>query len=128
MIELIVDSDFHKLSVHWCNCEDLPHVLVTHGLFPTAPSYPRMAISVHLLDFYRALFERSCDAVNAMARALNTFYARRGYIITDKKVRFYFSNTVTAITQEHIGCTHSGCVSSRARLRSTVVQQSTNTH
>ncbi|KAG6887512.1 hypothetical protein C0992_011981 [Termitomyces sp. T32_za158] len=48
-------------------------------------SEPRMAISVHLLDFYRALFERSCDAVNAMASALNTFYSRRGFVVLDKK-------------------------------------------
>ncbi|KAG6914320.1 hypothetical protein DXG01_001098 [Tephrocybe rancida] len=67
---------FEKLTVDWCDCEDLLQVLVFNGLFPTAPQYPRMAISIHLLDFYRALFERSCDAVNAMAGALNTFYTR----------------------------------------------------
>ncbi|KAG6894032.1 hypothetical protein C0993_012489 [Termitomyces sp. T159_Od127] len=76
---------FQKFSVEWCNCEELPHVLVANGLFPTAPLFPRFAISVHLLDFYRALFERSCDAVNAMASALNTFYARRGFVVTDNK-------------------------------------------
>ena len=45
-----------------------------------------MAVSVHLLDFYHALFERSCDAVNAMASVLNTFYMRRGFILLNKKV------------------------------------------
>lgn len=45
-----------------------------------------MAVSIHLLDFYHALFERSCDAVNAMASALNTFYTRRGFILFNNKV------------------------------------------
>ncbi|KAG6890858.1 hypothetical protein C0992_012244 [Termitomyces sp. T32_za158] len=76
---------FQKFTVNWCTCEDLLHVLVSNGLFPTAPQHPRIAISIHLLDFYRALFERSCDAVNAMASALNTFYARRGFVLLNKK-------------------------------------------
>ena len=46
-----------------------------------------MAVSVELLDFYSALFERSCDAVNAMAAALNTFYNRRGLFLVNSKVR-----------------------------------------
>jgi len=46
-----------------------------------------MAISIDLLDFYSALFERSCDAVNAMAAALNTFYTKRGFYFLSDKVR-----------------------------------------
>jgi len=45
-----------------------------------------MAISVELLSFYRALFERSCDAVNALAAALSTYYARRGFRVANRKV------------------------------------------
>ncbi|KAH0580597.1 hypothetical protein H2248_002089 [Termitomyces sp. 'cryptogamus'] len=44
-----------------------------------------MAISIHLLDFYCALFEKSCNAVNAMASALNLFYARRGFVVLNKQ-------------------------------------------
>ncbi|KAG6827850.1 hypothetical protein H0H92_010266 [Tricholoma furcatifolium] len=43
-------------------------------LFQDSPSQPRMAVALHVLDFYRALFEKSCDAVHAMASALNAFY------------------------------------------------------
>ncbi|KAG1864624.1 hypothetical protein C8R48DRAFT_601821 [Suillus tomentosus] len=64
---------------------NLPQVLLHHGLFPTAPSQPRMAISVDLLSFYRALFERSCDAINALASALKTHYSRRGFQVTDAR-------------------------------------------
>ncbi|KII84489.1 hypothetical protein PLICRDRAFT_117716 [Plicaturopsis crispa FD-325 SS-3] len=60
-------------------------LLVRHGLFPTSPSQPRMAVSIELLDFYHALFERSCDAVNAMASALHSFYTRRGFHAINKK-------------------------------------------
>lgn len=38
-----------------------------------------MAISIALLELFRALYERSCEAVNALANALNTFYHRRGF-------------------------------------------------
>ncbi|KAF8437698.1 hypothetical protein L210DRAFT_3341775, partial [Boletus edulis BED1] len=61
-------------------------VLVHHGFFPTTPSQPWMAVSVELLTFYCALFERSCDAVNALASALHTYYVRRGYRMVDKNV------------------------------------------
>ncbi|KAG2082067.1 uncharacterized protein F5147DRAFT_536030, partial [Suillus discolor] len=64
----------------------LPQVLVYHGLFPTSPSQPRMAVSIELLSFYCALFECSCDAINALASALKTHYSRRGYQMTDAKV------------------------------------------
>ena len=80
-------ADFKTLKIKHCACHTLPQVLVLHGLFPTAPDQIRMAVSVELLDFYSALFERSCDAVNAMAAALNTFYNRRGLFLVNSKVR-----------------------------------------
>ncbi|EMD34765.1 hypothetical protein CERSUDRAFT_54749 [Gelatoporia subvermispora B] len=64
-------------------CVPLPHALVASGMFPTAPSQPRTAVSIDLLDFYLALFERSGDAVTALARALRNFYTRRGWRILD---------------------------------------------
>ena len=64
----------------------MSQILVRNGLFPTAPSQIRMAISIDLLDFYTALFERSCDAVNAMAAALNTFYTKHGFHFVNEKV------------------------------------------
>ncbi|KAG6905287.1 hypothetical protein DXG01_003674 [Tephrocybe rancida] len=76
---------FEKLSVNWCECEDLIQVLVSNGLFPTAPLASCISVSIHLLDFYRALFERSCDAIHAMANTLNTFYEWRGFILLNKK-------------------------------------------
>ncbi|KAG1882368.1 hypothetical protein F4604DRAFT_1990635 [Suillus subluteus] len=51
---------FLYVNVMACKCSTLSQVLVHHGLFPTAPSQPRMAISTDLLAFYQALFERSC--------------------------------------------------------------------
>ncbi|KIK12800.1 hypothetical protein PISMIDRAFT_55596, partial [Pisolithus microcarpus 441] len=64
----------------------LPQTLISHGLFPTAPSQPRMAMSVELLSFYHALFERSCDAITALAATLSTYYGRRGFHVTNQQV------------------------------------------
>ncbi|KAG2096052.1 uncharacterized protein F5147DRAFT_747619 [Suillus discolor] len=58
-------------------------VLIHHGLFPTAPSQPQMAVSVDLLSFYCTLFEHSCDAINALASALKNYYSWWGYQMTD---------------------------------------------
>ncbi|KAG1719944.1 hypothetical protein EDD22DRAFT_1027885, partial [Suillus occidentalis] len=74
---------FLSVKVLACQCSTLSQVLVHHGLFPTAPSQPRMAISTDLLAFYHALFERSCDAIHALASALKTHYARRGFQMTN---------------------------------------------
>ncbi|KAI5989499.1 hypothetical protein EDD15DRAFT_2108034, partial [Pisolithus albus] len=70
---------FRSIPVYSCKCASLPQVLLHHGLFPASPSQPRVAVSVELLSFYRSLFERSCDAVNALASALNSHYIRRGF-------------------------------------------------
>ncbi|KAH6893817.1 hypothetical protein BKA70DRAFT_1534649 [Coprinopsis sp. MPI-PUGE-AT-0042] len=62
---------------------------VEHGLFPTAPHQPRMAFGIEVLAFFKALFERSLEATQALAHALNTYYARRGfylYNIDDKNI------------------------------------------
>ncbi|RXW14843.1 hypothetical protein EST38_g11010 [Candolleomyces aberdarensis] len=66
-------------AVNFCSCEGVVPVLIKNGLFPGSPSQPKIAISIALLDFYQALFERSCDAVNALASALVTHYRRRGF-------------------------------------------------
>jgi hypothetical protein len=70
----LMKTDFRTMDVAGCTCETIPQVLVKNGLFPTAPSQPRIAVSIPLLDFYRALFEQSCDAVSALASTLNKFY------------------------------------------------------
>ncbi|KAG1722374.1 uncharacterized protein EDB91DRAFT_1240225 [Suillus paluster] len=44
-----------------------------------------MAVSLDLLSFYRTLFKRSCDAINALASTLKTYYSCRGFQMTDKK-------------------------------------------
>ncbi|KAF8224141.1 hypothetical protein L208DRAFT_1425851 [Tricholoma matsutake] len=52
---------FHKFDIGSCACQETIHVLLVNGLFPTAPTYPHMAVSIHLLNFYHALFEKSCN-------------------------------------------------------------------
>lgn len=86
VITIIFNPDFKNFNIESCECVDIFHVLVSNGLFPTSPLRPRMAVSINLLDFYDALFERSCDAVNAMASALNTYYTRRGFVLLNAQV------------------------------------------
>ncbi|OSD03347.1 hypothetical protein PYCCODRAFT_1477197 [Trametes coccinea BRFM310] len=74
-----------SIQVSFCECRSISQRLVSNGLFPTSPSQPRVAISIDLLDFYFALFERSADAVSALAGALKTFYERRGFPVLDSK-------------------------------------------
>ena len=73
-----------------CTCVTLPQVLIRNGLFPTAPLHPRLAVSIDLLDFYGALFDRSADAVTALAGALKAMYSRRGFPILNSKVRLIY--------------------------------------
>ncbi|KAJ7575197.1 hypothetical protein C8J56DRAFT_1120069 [Mycena floridula] len=70
---------YFDMKVKHCQCQSIQYVLVANGLFPASPSAPVMAVSIALLEFYQALFERSCDAVHALAAALNTVYRRRGH-------------------------------------------------
>ncbi|KAJ7482778.1 hypothetical protein FB451DRAFT_1129761 [Mycena latifolia] len=64
-----------------CSCMPVTVLLVRNGVFPTSPSQCRTAVSIDFLDVYRALFERSCDAITALAAALHTVYDRRGFCV-----------------------------------------------
>ncbi|KAJ7581769.1 hypothetical protein C8J56DRAFT_1056767 [Mycena floridula] len=77
---------FSEKDVVYCGCRSLPQVLVRHGLFPAAPVRPRIAVANTILNLYKALFERSCDAVHAIASALNMTYERNGYILLNEKL------------------------------------------
>lgn len=81
----LASLDFTMMEVQGCECQTIPQQLVAHGLFPTSPSQPRMAVSIDLLNFFHALFEESCDAVHAMSHALKKHYLRRGYVLTSKQ-------------------------------------------
>ncbi|KAI6152500.1 hypothetical protein BKA82DRAFT_29556 [Pisolithus tinctorius] len=76
---------FATVTILSCACAPLPQVLLRSGLFPTAPSQPCIAISIELLRFYRVLFERSCNSINALASALNTHYECRGFHLTTRE-------------------------------------------
>lgn len=92
---LNIFTDFENRKILVCDCEPIHEVLVRNGLFPTAPTQPRMAISILLLDFLNALFERSCEAINAQSSVLNAFYSRRGFRVLDKKVHWHMILTTT---------------------------------
>ncbi|KAG2092122.1 uncharacterized protein F5147DRAFT_657744 [Suillus discolor] len=51
----------------------------------SSPLHPPSLVWQFPLTFYQALFERSCDAINALASALKTYYSRRGFQMMDKQ-------------------------------------------
>ncbi|KAI6019337.1 hypothetical protein PISMIDRAFT_99959, partial [Pisolithus microcarpus 441] len=86
ILQFPLSSCFLSINILSCDCSSLPQTLISHGLFPTTVSRrPWMAVSVELLSFYCALFECSCDAINVLAAALNTYYSRRGFCMTNPK-------------------------------------------
>ncbi|KAF7975585.1 hypothetical protein HWV62_9141 [Athelia sp. TMB] len=71
-----------------CICGDqrAKESTLTCLFYDPAPEQPRVAVALELLGLYRALFERSCDAVNALADSLHSHYTRRGFHVVDKKL------------------------------------------
>ncbi|KAJ7922305.1 hypothetical protein B0H13DRAFT_1471900, partial [Mycena leptocephala] len=61
-------------------------LLVQHGVFPASPNRPNVSVSLDVLDLYRAMFERSCDTITALAAALHTIYDRRGFTVVSERV------------------------------------------
>ncbi|KAH6910895.1 hypothetical protein BKA70DRAFT_1459724 [Coprinopsis sp. MPI-PUGE-AT-0042] len=80
-VKCLLQSEFKDVTVAICQCQSLSQTLVEHGLFPTAPHQPRMAFGIEVLSFFKALFERSSEATQALAHALNSYYARRGFYL-----------------------------------------------
>ena len=105
-----------------CKCTHFAVRLIEQGFFPTAPSQPNLAVSILFLEFYRALFERTGDAVSAVTAALSNFYNRRGYPVVDKKVS---SNNSRYFVYLHCsGGAHCGPLSQIVWRSSTVVRMS----
>ncbi|KAJ7466743.1 hypothetical protein B0H11DRAFT_1733128 [Mycena galericulata] len=77
----LILKDLKTVRITTCDCLPAPILLLQHGLFPASPTRPRTAVSIDLLDLYRGFFERSCDAITALAAALHTTYTRRGFAV-----------------------------------------------
>jgi hypothetical protein len=80
-----------QVQITTCKCQPVSVLLVKNGVFPTSPTKPRTGVSLDLLEIYRALFERSCDAITALAAALHTIYERRGFRVYSSKVCMFQS-------------------------------------
>ncbi|KAF7367143.1 hypothetical protein MSAN_00974000 [Mycena sanguinolenta] len=84
-VQCLYISHLELVDVSTCACMPIGVLLVQHGVFPTSPVKPRTGVSIELLEIYRALFERSCDAVTALAAALCTIYKQRGFHVLSTK-------------------------------------------
>ncbi|KAJ7878780.1 hypothetical protein B0H14DRAFT_2567077 [Mycena olivaceomarginata] len=87
-------SYLEQVEVATCSCMPVAVMLVQNGVFPASPSRVQTGVSIDLLEIYRTLFERSCDAITA----LNT-----GQLATDP-FRKLLGHTVLRYTsiREHI--------------------------
>ncbi|KAJ7050064.1 hypothetical protein C8F01DRAFT_1068234 [Mycena amicta] len=72
---------------YFCGKEGCPQTSrAVNCLYPTpSPLRPQIAVSMDLLELYRALFERSCDAITALAHGLRTVYERCGFRLMSTK-------------------------------------------
>ncbi|KAJ6582196.1 hypothetical protein B0H19DRAFT_1370295 [Mycena capillaripes] len=84
-IQCLYITNPETVHVVTCSCMPMAVLLVEHGVFPVSPIQPRTGVSIELLEIYRALFERSCDAITALAAALHTIYDRRGFKVVSEK-------------------------------------------
>lgn len=115
-------TDQDTVDIPACACQSLPQVLVERGFFPTAPSQPRLAVSIDFLEFYNALFEHTGDAVTAIASALANLYARRGYSVkTDEVSSPEPREARIAILTLATGQTHQGSIQTWIHLRCPMV-------
>ncbi|KAJ7825175.1 hypothetical protein B0H13DRAFT_2375077 [Mycena leptocephala] len=78
-IKCLYPTHIQYVTVSTCDCKPVPVLLMEHGVFPASPTRTKTGVAIDLLDLYRALFERSCDAITALAAALHTLYDRRGF-------------------------------------------------
>jgi hypothetical protein len=85
-ILLIIAIDVVRVHIVTCDCMPLGVLLVQHGVFPASPTKPHVGVSLDVLDIYRAMFERSCDAIHALAAALHTIYDCRGFTVVSERV------------------------------------------
>ncbi|KAK7064632.1 hypothetical protein R3P38DRAFT_2492092 [Favolaschia claudopus] len=84
-VRCLYPTHIQHVTLKTCSCKSAGVLLVEHGVFPASPSKTQTGISFELLDFYRAMFERSCDAVTALAAALHTVYERRGFRVLSQR-------------------------------------------
>jgi Cft2 family RNA processing exonuclease len=87
--------DHEAIDVNSCQCRSLATIRIDHGLSPTTPNQPRLAISVDFLELYHALFEHTGYAVMATSAALNKLYTWRGYPINTEEVSRIINSNIS---------------------------------
>lgn len=70
-----------------CDAHPVATGLIQYGLFPATPTRTETAFSIELLDLYKAMFNKSFNAMEAMAGSLDAHYRKRGFKLTNNEVR-----------------------------------------
>ncbi|KAJ7866341.1 hypothetical protein B0H13DRAFT_2561464 [Mycena leptocephala] len=64
-VKCLYPTHIQHVTVSTCGCKPVA-VLLEHGVFPASPTKTKTGLAIDLLDLYRTLFERSCDAITAL--------------------------------------------------------------
>ncbi|KAJ7922225.1 hypothetical protein B0H13DRAFT_2411706 [Mycena leptocephala] len=83
-VKCLYPTHIQYITVSTCSCKPVA-VLVEHGVFPASPTKTKTGLAIDLLDLYRALFERSCDTITALAAVLHTLYDQRGFRVLSEQ-------------------------------------------
>ncbi|KAF7354322.1 hypothetical protein MVEN_01120600 [Mycena venus] len=84
-IKCLYPTHVQHVTVSTRSCKPAAVLLVEHGVFPASPTRTKTGLAIDLLDFYRALFERSCDVITVLAAALHTVYDQRGFKVLSEQ-------------------------------------------
>jgi hypothetical protein len=71
--------DLETREVFGCKCVPVAVRLVNQGLFPCAPLWPSLAVSIDMLEFVSILFVHQAPNERAWCSALELYLNARGY-------------------------------------------------
>ncbi|KIJ43790.1 hypothetical protein M422DRAFT_169299, partial [Sphaerobolus stellatus SS14] len=72
---------FENITIHYCQCKPASVALLLHGLFPSAPLRPSLALDINLLDLVTTNMHYNPPNVSGWALSLEWFWRERGYIL-----------------------------------------------
>jgi hypothetical protein len=95
-LSLIKHSDLQDITLAVCQCRPAATQLIQHGVFPCAPVWPSLAVSLDMLEFVAELFVHVAPNERAWAATLEKYLNVRGYQFAAKdSLRRRFANALS---------------------------------
>ncbi|KAJ6574191.1 hypothetical protein B0H19DRAFT_889037, partial [Mycena capillaripes] len=80
-LSVIHFTSITDITVHFCDCAPAAQQLLAHGLFPSAPWRPTLAVDLQVLELVMKLFVRISPNNTAWCATLESFLAGLGYTL-----------------------------------------------